>query len=130
MSELSRKADHYWRSRTINEAQLQGYTGLRLTCAGGRITDYPFTLLLQRRGVTRHNFIGNIRFRCKSCGGKDITIGVLPEARTRLRLSFGLKAPRVLRHDNRALKGTVPAVANGGFGDTRPGPCLSRGKAG
>jgi len=23
------------------------------------------------------------------------------------------------------LKGTVPAVANGGFGDTRPGPCLS-----
>ena len=44
MSELSRKADQYWRSRTINEAQLQGYTGLRLTCGCGRITDYPFTL--------------------------------------------------------------------------------------
>src|SRR5262249_3280305 len=26
MSELSRKADQYWRSRTINEAQLQGYS--------------------------------------------------------------------------------------------------------
>jgi hypothetical protein len=63
MSELNRKADQYWRSRTINEAQLQGYTGLRLTCGCGRITDYPFTLLLQRRSVTRHNFIGNIRFR-------------------------------------------------------------------
>src|SRR5262249_2420671 len=70
MSELSRKADQYWRSRTINEAQLQGYTGLRLTCGCGRITDYPFTLLLQRRSVARHNFIGNIRFRCKDCGGK------------------------------------------------------------
>jgi hypothetical protein len=43
MSELSRKADQYWRSRTINEAQLLGYTGLRLTCGCGRITDYPFT---------------------------------------------------------------------------------------
>ena len=53
--------DQYWRSRTINEAQLQGYTGLRLTCGCGRITDYPFTLLLQRQTVTRHNFIGNIR---------------------------------------------------------------------
>jgi hypothetical protein len=72
MSELGRKADQYWRSRTINEAQLQGYTGLRLTCGCGRITDYPFTLLLQRRSVTR----GNIRFRCKNCGGKDISIGV------------------------------------------------------
>src|SRR5215813_14806716 len=76
MSELSRKADQYWRSRTINEAQLQGYTGLRLTCGCGRITDYPFTLLLQRRSVTRHKFIGNIRFRCKNCEGKDVTIGV------------------------------------------------------
>jgi len=70
------EADQYWRSRTINEAQLLGYTGLRLTCDCGRITDYPFTLLLQRQGVARHNFTGNIRFRCKSCGGKNITIGV------------------------------------------------------
>src|SRR5262245_31593422 len=76
VSELTRKADQYWRSRTINEAQLQGYTSLRLTCGCGRITDYPFTLLLQRQGVTRHNFIGNIRFRCKNCGGKDVAIGV------------------------------------------------------
>jgi hypothetical protein len=38
---------------------------------------------------------------------------------------FGPKAPRIGSHDSRARKGTVPAVANGGFGDTRPGPCLS-----
>src|SRR5262245_31900875 len=79
MSELSRKADQYWRSRTINEAQLQGYTGLRLTCGCGRITDYPFTLLLQRRGVTRHKFIGNIRFRCKNCGGNFLGVPIEPK---------------------------------------------------
>jgi hypothetical protein len=66
----------YWRSRTIAEAEDQGYSHLRLTCACGRITDYPFTLLLQRQGVSRESFIGNIRFRCKSCGGKEIKIGV------------------------------------------------------
>jgi hypothetical protein len=81
MSELTRKADQYWRSRTINEAQLQEYTALRLTCGCGRITDYTFTLLLQRRSVTRHNFIGNIRFRCKNCGGKDVAIAVRSSAR-------------------------------------------------
>jgi hypothetical protein len=74
--------DQYWRTRTINEAQLQGYTSLRLMCGCGRNTDYPFVLLLQRRGVTRHSLIGNIRFRCKDCDGKDITIGVRSEARS------------------------------------------------
>jgi hypothetical protein len=53
---------------------------LRLTCACGRITDYPFTLLLQRQGVTRESFIGNIRFRCKNCGGKEIKIGARSQA--------------------------------------------------
>jgi hypothetical protein len=57
----------YWRTRTVEEA-MKDYAFLRLTCACGRITDYPFTLLLQRRGVTRDTFIGNIRFRCKKCG--------------------------------------------------------------
>ena len=66
----------YWRTRTIAEAADQGYTFLRLTCSCGRITDYPFTLLLQRQGVSRDTFIGNIRFRCKKCGGKELTIGV------------------------------------------------------
>jgi hypothetical protein len=67
----------YWRTRTINEAQLQGYTGLRLTCSScGHVTDYPFVLLLQRRGVTRHSFLGNIRFKCKQCGNKEPQIGV------------------------------------------------------
>ena len=73
---IDQQADQYWRTRTINEAQVQGYISLRLTCACGRITDYPFTLLLQRRGVSRDTFIGNIRFRCKNCGGKEIKIGV------------------------------------------------------
>jgi len=62
----------YWRTRTIAEAADQGYSHLRLTCACSRITDYPFTLLLQRQGVSRESFIGNIRFRCKNCGGKEI----------------------------------------------------------
>jgi hypothetical protein len=66
----------YWRTRTISEAQDQGYSPLRLTRACGRITDYPFALLLQRRGVSPDTFIGNIRFRCKNCGGKEIKIGV------------------------------------------------------
>ncbi len=80
MSQGRVEIDQYWRTRTINEAQLQGYSCLRLTCGCGRITDYPFVLLLQRRGVTRHSFIGNIRFRCKECGGKDITVGVRSQA--------------------------------------------------
>jgi hypothetical protein len=25
--------DAYWKTRTINEAEMQGYTGLRLTCS-------------------------------------------------------------------------------------------------
>ena len=40
--------DSYWRTRTVAEA-MKDYAFLRLTCACGRITDYPFTLLLQRR---------------------------------------------------------------------------------
>jgi hypothetical protein len=68
--------DGYWKTRCVGEAIDQGYAFLRLTCACGRITDYPFTLLLQRPGVTRESFIGNIRFRCKQCGGKEIKIGV------------------------------------------------------
>ena len=74
------ETDSSWRTRCVGEAIDQGYTFLRLTCSCGRITDYPFTLLLQRRGVTRYTFLGNIRFRCKQCGGKNITIGVRSHA--------------------------------------------------
>ena len=70
------ETDSYWRTRCIGKAMDQGYTFLRLTCSCGRITDYPFTLLLQRQGVSRDTFTGNIRFRCKKCGGKKLTIGV------------------------------------------------------
>ena len=69
----------YWRTRTVAEA-MKDYAFLRLTCACGRITEYPFTLLLQRRGVSRDTFLGNIRFRCKNCGGKEIKIGVRSQA--------------------------------------------------
>src|SRR6266496_4035899 len=68
------------KTRVVGEAIDQGYTFLRLTCGCGRITDYPFTLLLQRKGVSRDSFIGNIRFRCKNCGGKEIKIGVHSQA--------------------------------------------------
>jgi len=45
----------YWRTRSVGEAMGQGYTFLRVTCPCGRIVDYPFGLLLQRKGVTRES---------------------------------------------------------------------------
>ena len=73
---MSTDLDAYWKTRCVGEAIDQRYAFLRLTCDCGRITDYPFPLLLQRKGISRDTFIGNIRFRCKQCGGKEITIGV------------------------------------------------------
>src|SRR6266540_67980 len=41
--------DSYWCTRAIAEAQSQGYTHLRVTCAGcGRVTDMPSLMLLDR----------------------------------------------------------------------------------
>jgi hypothetical protein len=69
--------DSYWRTRTIAEAQSQGYTHLRVTCAGcGRISDIPWQLLLGRSRVTPESFIGNVPLRCQSCGSTAPTIGV------------------------------------------------------
>jgi hypothetical protein len=68
--------DSYWRTRAVGEAMAQGYTFLRLTCACGRITDYPLPLLLQRRGVIRETFIGNVGFKCQKCGSTSPGIGV------------------------------------------------------
>jgi hypothetical protein len=68
--------DGYWKTRCVGEAIDQGYAFLRLTCSCGRITDYPFPLLLQRKGVSRVTFLGNIPFKCKQCGEKQPTIGV------------------------------------------------------
>ena len=59
----------------------QGYTFLRLSCGCGRITDYPLPLLLQRKGVTRESFIGNIGFRCQKCGNTSPGIGVTSQSR-------------------------------------------------
>jgi hypothetical protein len=48
-------------TRTIVEAQAQGYTHLRATCSGcGRISDLPWPLLIRRRGTSRETFLGNI----------------------------------------------------------------------
>ena len=52
-----------WRTRCVGEAMDQGYTFLRLTCSCGRITDFPFPVLLRHRDVSRDTFIGNIGFR-------------------------------------------------------------------
>src|SRR5260370_42212295 len=56
------ETDSYWRTRCVGEAMDQGYTFLRLTCAWGRITDFPFPLLLRRRGVSRHTLHRQLRF--------------------------------------------------------------------
>ena len=60
------ETDSYWRTRCVGEAIDQGYTFLRLTCSCGRITDFPFPLLLHRRGVSRDTFIGNTVFAARS----------------------------------------------------------------
>ena len=69
------ETDSYWRTRCVGEAIDQGYTFLRLTCSCGRITDFPFPLLLHRRGVSRDTFIGNIGFRCQKCGSTSPLVG-------------------------------------------------------
>ncbi len=65
-----------WRTRCVGEAMDQGYTFLRLTCSCGRITDFPFPVLLRHRDVSRDTFIGNIGFRCQKCGSTSPLIGV------------------------------------------------------
>jgi len=70
------ETDSYWRTRCVGEAMDQGYTFLRLTCTCGRITDFPFPLLLRRRGVSRNTFIGSIGFRCQKCGSTSPLVGV------------------------------------------------------
>jgi hypothetical protein len=69
--------ESYWRTRTIGEAQADGYTHLRLTCSGcGRITDMPWKLLLRPLRITPDTFIGNIPLCCERCGNREPTFGV------------------------------------------------------
>jgi hypothetical protein len=69
--------DLYWRTRSIAEAQAEGYTHLRATCPDcGRIADVPWPLLIGRRGTTRDTLLGNIPLRCQGCGNATPTIGV------------------------------------------------------
>jgi len=86
------ETNSYWRTRCVGEAMDQGYTFLRLTCACGRITDFPFPLLLRRRGVSRQTFIGNIGFRCQNCGSTSPLVGV-----TSFRACFEKKVAGTLR---------------------------------
>src|SRR6266498_3008440 len=58
--------DSYWRTRCVGEAMDQGYTFLRLTCSCGRITDFPFPLLLRRRGVSRDTSSATSVFAARS----------------------------------------------------------------
>jgi len=44
------EVDQYWKIRTVAGA-MKDYTCFRLKASCGRITDYPFTLLLQHKGV-------------------------------------------------------------------------------
>jgi hypothetical protein len=69
--------DFYWRTRTIAEAQADGYTHLRVTCSGcGRIIDMPWKLLLRPPRITVDSFIGNIPLCCERCGNREPVIGV------------------------------------------------------
>jgi len=69
--------DSYWHTRSIGEAQGEGYTHLRAACPKcGRIADVPWPLLLGRKGTTRETLLGNIPLRCQRCGNATPTIGV------------------------------------------------------
>jgi ribosomal protein S27AE len=71
------KIDSFWQSRTIAEAQGQGYTHLRATCPKcGRIADVPWPLLIGRKGTNRNTFLRNIPLRCHRCGNSTPVIGV------------------------------------------------------
>jgi hypothetical protein len=69
--------DSYWRTRTIAEAQAQGYSHLRGTCPScGRIAAVPWPLLIGRKCTTRDTFLGNIPLKCRRCGNATPIIGV------------------------------------------------------
>src|SRR5438034_7206195 len=65
--------DSFWRTRTVGEAEAQGYSHLRVTCSQcGRITDLPWKLLLCPPRIT----VGNIPLCCERCGNRQPVIGV------------------------------------------------------
>ncbi len=64
--------DSYWRTRTISEAQSQGYSHLRAVCSGcGRITDIPWLLLLRRPVISWDTFIGNLPLRANTAATRN-----------------------------------------------------------
>src|SRR5438093_9591436 len=71
------ETESYWRTRTIAEAQSQGYSHVRVTCSGcGRITDIPWNPLLRSPRITTATFIGNVPLKCQRCGSTEPLIGV------------------------------------------------------
>ncbi len=79
----SMEIDDHWRTRTISEAQAQGYSHLRAVCSGcGGITDIPWSPLLRRPRINRDSFLGNLPFRCQRCGNTAPIIGVRQRGNT------------------------------------------------
>jgi len=73
--------DDFWRTRTIAEAEDQGYSHLRVTYSGcGRISDLPWPLLLGRPGIAANTFLSNFKLRCEKCGRNDPVLGVKKHA--------------------------------------------------
>ena len=71
------ETESFWKTRTIAEAQGQGYSHVRATCSGcGRITDIPWDLLLKSPRINADTFLGNLRLRCQRCGNTEPIIGV------------------------------------------------------
>src|SRR2546421_10275948 len=69
--------DAYWASRTIQETMDAGYSHLRAVCGScNRVSEIPWGLLLQRRGVTKDSFIGNLRLKCQHCGNREPSVSV------------------------------------------------------
>jgi len=77
------ETESYWRTRTIAEAQAQGYSHVRATCPGcGRITDIPWKLLIRPPRITADTFLGNLPLKCQRCGNAEPIIGVRHNANT------------------------------------------------
>ena len=68
------------KSPNVREAMEQDYSFLRLSCAWGRIANYPLPLLLQRKSVAGESFIGNVGFRGQKCGSRSPSVGVASQS--------------------------------------------------
>jgi hypothetical protein len=94
----------FWRTRTIAEAQAQGYSHVRATCSEcGRITDIPWGLLVRPPRITTDTFLGNLPLKCQRCGSVSPLIGVRHHGNTQGygKPGGGRGSPRLIHHANR-----------------------------